>query len=115
MADKRANIYEQDLDRISANYQPLTPLSFLEWSEAVYPDKTAVIHGDRSYTYREFGERCRRLASALARRCLDHGSALRFVHLLELGPPLRQFRGRFTALRTQQKKVIGCTKTLVLE
>jgi fatty-acyl-CoA synthase len=61
------NIYEQDLDRQPANHQPLTPLSFLDWSESVYPDKPAVIHGERRYTYREFGERCRRLASALTR------------------------------------------------
>jgi fatty-acyl-CoA synthase len=61
------NIYEQDLDRQPANHQPLTPLSFLDWSESVYPDKPAVIHGEQRYTYREFGERCRRLASALTR------------------------------------------------
>ena len=70
------NIYEQDLDRSEANYQPLTPLSFLEWSEAVYPGKTAVIHGDRHYTYREFGERCRRLASALTRRGIGVGDTV---------------------------------------
>ncbi|MBE9555076.1 MAG: acyl-CoA synthetase [Proteobacteria bacterium] len=71
-----ANIYEQDLDRTAANYQPLTPLSFLEWSESVYPGKIAVIHGERSYTYREFGERCRRLASALARRGVGVGDTV---------------------------------------
>ena len=71
-----ANIYEQGLDREPANYQPLTPLSFLEWSESVYPDKAAVIHGDRTFTYREFGERCRRLASALARRGVGVGDTV---------------------------------------
>ncbi|MDH5557168.1 MAG: AMP-binding protein, partial [Alphaproteobacteria bacterium] len=76
MADKRANIYEQNLDRGEANFQPLTPLSFLEWSESVYPDKPAVIHGKRSYTYREFGARCRRLASALARRGVGVGDTV---------------------------------------
>jgi len=76
MADQRGNIYEQNLDRSEANYQPLTPLSFLEWSEAVYPNKTAVIHSARSYTYREFGARCRRLASALARRGVGVGDTV---------------------------------------
>jgi fatty-acyl-CoA synthase len=71
-----ANIYEKNLDRNEANYQPLTPLSFLEWSESVYPNKTAVIHGERSYTYREFGGRCRRLASALARRGIGVGDTV---------------------------------------
>ena len=32
----------------------LTPLDFLRRSAYVYPDKTAVVHGDRSYTYAEF-------------------------------------------------------------
>jgi fatty-acyl-CoA synthase len=76
MADQRASIYEQDLDRTAANYQPLSPLSFLEWSEAVYPDKTAVIHGDRQYSYREFGARCRRLASALVGRGVGVGDTV---------------------------------------
>ena len=76
MAGKRASIYERDLDRNEANYQPLTPLSFLEWSEGVYPDKTAVIHGALTYTYREFGERCRRLASALAGRGIGAGDTV---------------------------------------
>jgi len=59
------NPYQQDLDRRAANYVPLTPLSFLRRSATVYPDKPAVIHGALSYTYREFEERCRRLATAL--------------------------------------------------
>ncbi len=43
----------------------LTPVSFLERSAAVFPDKPAVVHGDRRYTYRQFHERVNRLASAL--------------------------------------------------
>ena len=43
----------------------LTPLSFLERSALVYPDKIAVVHGDRHYTYRQFAERVYRLASRL--------------------------------------------------
>ncbi len=43
----------------------LTPVSFLRRSAAVYPDKTAVVHGDRRYTYRQFEERVDRLAAAL--------------------------------------------------
>ncbi len=43
----------------------LTPLSFLERSALVYPDKIAVVHGDRRYTYRQFAERVYRLASRL--------------------------------------------------
>ncbi|GER91039.1 acyl-CoA synthetase [Dictyobacter vulcani] len=43
----------------------LTPLSFLERSALVFPNKVAVIHETRSYTYQEFAERVFRLASRL--------------------------------------------------
>ncbi len=43
----------------------LTPVSFLERSASVFPDKTAIVHGERRYTYREFAERVYRLASHL--------------------------------------------------
>src|SRR6266516_3781697 len=43
----------------------LTPVSFLERSALVFPDKTAIVHENRKYTYREFAERVYRLASAL--------------------------------------------------
>ena len=46
--------YDTGLDRNAANYQPLTPLSFLARAATVYPDVTAIIHGGRSSTYREF-------------------------------------------------------------
>jgi fatty-acyl-CoA synthase len=43
----------------------LTPVSFLERSACVFPDKVAVVHGRRRYTYRQLAERVNRLASAL--------------------------------------------------
>jgi fatty-acyl-CoA synthase len=43
----------------------LTPVSFLTRSAYVFPDKLAVVHGARRYTYRQFQERVHRLASAL--------------------------------------------------
>jgi len=43
----------------------LTPVSFLERSAYVFPDKVAVVHGARRYTYTQFAERVNRLASAL--------------------------------------------------
>ncbi len=69
-------IFEMGLGKNPANYQPLTPISFLNWAETVYPNKIAVIHGDMRFTYREFGERCRRLASALSRRGVGKGDAV---------------------------------------
>jgi len=73
---QKTNIYEQGLNRNSANFQPLTPLTFLEWSAMVYPDQTAVVHGERHYSYREFYARCRRLASALSRRGVGLGDTV---------------------------------------
>lgn len=72
----RPNIYEQHLEQVAANYVPLTPLSFLERSAAVYPQKIAVIHGTRRYTYRDFDQRCRLLASALSRRGIGLGDTV---------------------------------------
>src|SRR5215510_1395768 len=43
----------------------LTPVSFLERSAYVFPDKIAVVHGERRYTYRQLEERANRLASGL--------------------------------------------------
>jgi fatty-acyl-CoA synthase len=64
------------LERNRANYAPLTPVAFLRRSAEVYPGKVAVIHGARSYTYREFEERCRRLASVLAARGIGRGDTV---------------------------------------
>ncbi len=64
----RAHAFETDLDRNPANHAPLTPLSFIERAAYVYPQRTAVVHGARRYTWGETYARCRRLASALARR-----------------------------------------------
>ena len=68
--------YERGLERTAANYTALSPLSFIERAAAVFPDKTAVIHGARRYSYREFLTRCRRLASALAGRGVRPGDTV---------------------------------------
>src|SRR3712207_3674792 len=57
----------------------LTPVSFLRRSAYVYPDKEAVVHGDRRYTYREFEERVTRLASGLRERGLGKGDRVAFL------------------------------------
>ncbi len=68
--------YERDLDKVAANFVALTPLSFLARSASVYPEKTAVVHGERTFTYRELYARCRRLASALSRRGIGLGDTV---------------------------------------
>src|SRR5262245_56735861 len=69
-------IFDRDLDRNRANAAALTPLSFLAWAAGIYPDKPAVIHGERVFTYAEFYARARRLASALSRRGIGVGDTV---------------------------------------
>jgi fatty-acyl-CoA synthase len=68
--------YDSDLDRNPANYQPLTPLGFLERAAAVFPNHTAIIHGQLTRSYAEFYARARRLASALAKRGIKRGDCV---------------------------------------
>ncbi|MCW5694077.1 MAG: acyl-CoA synthetase [Pseudolabrys sp.] len=68
--------YDTNLDRNPANFQPLTPLGFLERAASVYPDRTAIIHGALRRSYAEFYARSRRLASALEKRGIKRGDTV---------------------------------------
>ncbi|MGH6945952.1 MAG: long-chain-fatty-acid--CoA ligase [Kiloniellales bacterium] len=71
-----ASPYERHLDHNTANWVPLTPLTFLRRAAAVHPKKIAVIDGRRRFTYREFWSRVRRLASALSKRGIAAGDVV---------------------------------------
>ncbi len=73
------NPYETDLGQNDANFVPLTPLTHLERSAAIWPDKVAIIHGDLRRTWAETAVRCRRLASALAKRGYGKGATIAFL------------------------------------
>jgi len=68
--------YDIDLDHNPANFQPLTPLTFLERAAAVFSDHTAIVHGPLRRSYAEFYARARRLASALAKRGIKRGDTV---------------------------------------
>ncbi|MEX1107868.1 MAG: AMP-binding protein, partial [Dongiaceae bacterium] len=68
--------YETDLDRNDANYVPLSPLSFLPKAAAVHPNRTAIVHGTRRQNWAETYARCRRLASALAKRGIGKSASV---------------------------------------
>ncbi len=70
------SIFDEGLGRNPANFQPLTPLSFLARAAKVWPDHPAVIHGGMRVDYRTFYARCRRLASALAARGIGKGDTV---------------------------------------
>jgi fatty-acyl-CoA synthase len=74
-----SDLYVTGLDVNAANYAPLTPLVFLDWSADVYPERLAVVHGGRRFTWAQTRERCRRLASALTARGIGRGDTVSVV------------------------------------
>ena len=69
------NAYEE-LDKLPANFVPLSPLSFIERSAKVYPNRVAVIHGERRYSWVETYARSRQLADALTKRGIGKGDTV---------------------------------------
>ncbi len=61
------SIYDQNLPRTEANHAPLTPLSFIERTAQVYPERLAIVHGSLRQTWSQTYARCRQLASSLQR------------------------------------------------
>jgi fatty-acyl-CoA synthase len=72
----KQNQYNIGLDKTPANYVPLTPLSFLARSAAVYPDLISTIYEDCSFTWSQTYARCRRFASYLASRNISEGDTV---------------------------------------
>src|SRR5690349_8795141 len=70
------NQYSIGLDKTPANYVPLTPLSFLARSAAVYPDHISTVYEGRNFTWAETYARCRRFVSWLAGRGIGHGDTV---------------------------------------
>ena len=70
-----ANPYNQDLDQNPANYQPLTPLSFLERAADVFPEFTAIIHGNLRRSYADFYLRSKNPASCICFKTFSGGGA----------------------------------------
>jgi acyl-CoA synthetase (AMP-forming)/AMP-acid ligase II len=86
-----------DLPRNDANHTALTPLWFLERAALAHPARPSVVHGHVRYTWADTYRRCRRLASALARRSVGHGSTVRDA--ISVSPPFppSSFSTRATA------------------
>ena len=72
----RATMYDRDLDRNPANFQPLTPLTYLDRAARTFPDRVAVIHGSLRRPYAELYARCRRLGAALSARGIGRGDTV---------------------------------------
>jgi len=81
-----SNPYDENLAKNPANYQPLTPLSFLSRTALASPDHTAIIHGNARYSYAEFYARSRRLGSALSLAGIGPGDTVSVM--LANSPPM---------------------------
>ncbi|ERJ18428.1 phenylacetate-CoA ligase protein [Salinisphaera shabanensis E1L3A] len=66
----------ESLPQNAANYAALSPISFLAWSGEVYPERTALIHGELRQSWGETYRRCRQLASALDKRGIGAGDTV---------------------------------------
>ena len=71
--------YNTNLDKNSANYVPLTPISFLERAKDVYPNYEAIIYEDRKYTWSEVYKRATKFASALEKIGVNKGDTVSFL------------------------------------
>ena len=72
----KQNQYNIGLDKTPANYVPLTPLSFLARTAAVYPDLISTIYEGRNFTWAQTYTRCRRFASFLANQKIGEGDTV---------------------------------------
>ena len=75
--DKSA--FDTDLDRQKANYEPLSPLTFLARCVDVYPDHPAVIYGERRYSWKQMRDRATQLASALSARGIGRNDTVSII------------------------------------
>lgn len=73
------NIYNQNLDQNHANYTALSPISFLERSAFIYPNKVATINGNIRRTWSEVFKRCRQIACALNKRGFGKGDTVSII------------------------------------
>ena len=80
------NPYDENLGKNEANYQPLTPLTYLERTARTYPDRVAIIHGESRTSYIDFWRRSLRLASALSKRGIAKGDTV--TVMLSNTPPM---------------------------
>jgi len=68
--------YNIGLDKTPANFVPLTPLSFLARTAAIYPGHLSAVYEGRTFTWSQTYSRCRRFASFLAGRNIADGDTV---------------------------------------
>jgi len=68
--------FNLELEKNQGNYSPLSPTSLIAWASDVYPDRVAVVYGERKLTWRETYSRCRQFASALKQLGVGYGDTV---------------------------------------
>ncbi len=101
-----ASIYDTNLDKNPANYEVLSPLSFIQRAALLYPDYDATVHGDQVRSWATVYERCVRIASALAARGIAAGDTVAAVlpnipEMLELHFAVPMTGAVFNAINTR--------------
>ncbi len=71
--------FDKNLDKNSANFVPLSPLSFITRVKDIYPNYDSLVYGNRSYTWLETYNRCTKFASALAKKGITKGSTVSII------------------------------------
>ena len=71
--------FDTNLDKNSANFVPLSPLSFITRVKDIYPNYDSLVYGKRSYTWLETYNRCTKFASALAKKGITKGSTVSII------------------------------------
>ncbi len=71
--------FDTNLDKNSANFVPLSPLSFITRVKDIYPNYASLVYGKRSYTWLETYNRCTKFASALVKKGIAKGSTVSII------------------------------------
>ena len=73
------NSFDTNLEKNSANFVPLSPLSFISRVKDIYPNYESLIYGKRKYTWIETYKRCTKFASALTKQGIKKGSTVSII------------------------------------
>ncbi|MFT6891402.1 MAG: fatty-acyl-CoA synthase [Halioglobus sp.] len=79
MNNTSQNPFESGLPKTAANHEAMTPVHFLKHTAAIYPDNTAVVHGNLRYDYATLERRCNQLASGLSKMGVGRGSTVSII------------------------------------
>ena len=71
--------FDKDLEKNSANFVPLSPLSFITRVKDIYPNYESLVYGNRIYTWLQTYNRCAKFASALAKKGITKGSTVSII------------------------------------